>query len=159
MNHAVLLCASALITASIASVALGIVTMGIVVFARKFKINPDNVSTPIAASLGDMTTLGLLAGISALLFQRIDVDLWLAPSLVVVFMLLIPLWGFIARGNKYTEKVLYSGWIPVISAVLISSVGGCILDYAVERFSGLAVFQPVINGKYYLTRNSSIKHD
>lgn len=146
LNHAVLLCASALITASIASVALGIVTMGIVVFSRKFKINPDNVSTPIAASLGDMTTLGLLAGISALLFQRIDVDLWLAPSLVVVFLLLIPLWGAIARGNKYTEKILYSGWIPVISAVLISSVGGCILDYAVERFSGLAVFQPVING-------------
>ncbi|WP_407809608.1 SLC41A family transporter, partial [Staphylococcus aureus] len=52
INHAVLLCASALITASIASVLLGIITMGIVIFSRKFKINPDNVSTPIAASLG-----------------------------------------------------------------------------------------------------------
>lgn len=28
----------------------------------------------------------------------------------------------------------------------ISSVGGCILDFAVSRFSGIAVFQPVING-------------
>ncbi|KFM73847.1 Solute carrier family 41 member 1, partial [Stegodyphus mimosarum] len=38
--------------------------VGVVIFSRKCQINPDNVATPIAASLGDLTTLSLLAGIS-----------------------------------------------------------------------------------------------
>lgn len=33
-----------------------------------------------------------------------------------------------------------------MGAMLISSVGGLILDFMVSRFEGIAVFQPVING-------------
>jgi len=36
----------------------------VIVMSRHFRINPDNVATPIAASLGDLTTLTLLAMIS-----------------------------------------------------------------------------------------------
>lgn len=59
---------------------------------------------------------------------------------------LIPLWCMIANRNNFTRQVLYSGWTPVVSAMAISSIGGCILDFAVSRFKGIAVFQPVING-------------
>ena len=48
--------------------------------------------------------------------------------------------------NKDTTKVLYSGWTPVIVAMSISSLGGLILNKAVARFNGIAVFQPVFNG-------------
>lgn len=146
ISHAVLLCASSVTTASLASLILGIVMIAVVIFSRRCHINPDNVATPIAASLGDLTTLSLLSGISSLLYNRIGSNSLLAPSLVVFCLLLIPIWSFIACHNKYTQEVLYSGWTPVISAMAISSVGGCILDFAVERFHGIAVFQPVING-------------
>ena len=33
----------------------------VVLLSRKFGVNPDNVATPIAASLGDLITLSLLA--------------------------------------------------------------------------------------------------
>lgn len=33
-----------------------------------------------------------------------------------------------------------------MAAMLISSVGGLILDFMVSRFEGIAVFQPLING-------------
>lgn len=33
----------------------------IVLLSRKANINPDNVTTPIAASLGDLTTLAVLS--------------------------------------------------------------------------------------------------
>ena len=33
----------------------------VVLLSRKFSVNPDNVATPIAASLGDLITLSLLA--------------------------------------------------------------------------------------------------
>ena len=43
-------------------------------------------------------------------------------------------------------SVLYSGWKPVLIAMSISSLGGLILDKAVSKFSGIAVFQPLFNG-------------
>lgn len=45
--------------------------VGVVLMSRKLRINPDNVATPIAASLGDLTTLSLLAGVSTLLYEAI----------------------------------------------------------------------------------------
>ena len=37
-----------------------------------------------------------------------------------VLLLLIPLWLFLAYHNSTTRSVLYSGWIPVLSAMGIS---------------------------------------
>lgn len=46
----------------------GVIMVGVILFSRKCNINPDNVATPIAASLGDLTTLGLLAWIASVLY-------------------------------------------------------------------------------------------
>lgn len=46
----------------------GLVTMAVIIGSRKVGINPDNVATPIAASLGDLVTLSLLAGVSSLFY-------------------------------------------------------------------------------------------
>lgn len=43
--------------------------VGVIIGSRKVGINPDNVATPIAASLGDLITLSLLAGVSSTLFS------------------------------------------------------------------------------------------
>lgn len=144
-GHAVMLCASSLVTASVASLLLGSLMVGVVVLARRWHLNPDNVATPIAASLGDLTTLALLAGISSLLFQHNGV-VWLSPLVVCVFLAGVPGWVYLSQRNPYTREVLCTGWVPVICAMAISSVGGCILDAAVTTYHGLAVFQPVING-------------
>ncbi len=45
-------------------------------------MNPDNVATPIAASLGDVTTLSLLAWIADLLYKDMDKGLYTAPILI-----------------------------------------------------------------------------
>lgn len=60
--------------------------------------------------------------------------------------MLIPIWAYVAHNNVFTRDVLYNGWTPVLVAMAISSFGGLILDFAVRRFKGIAVFQPVING-------------
>ncbi|KAK6051345.1 hypothetical protein COOONC_11149 [Cooperia oncophora] len=51
---------SAVATASFASLLLGLLMIGVVIMARKFKMNPDNITTPVAASLGDVSTLFIL---------------------------------------------------------------------------------------------------
>ncbi len=43
----------------------------VILTSHKCKINPDNIATPIAASLGDLTTLMILAGIGGFLFKII----------------------------------------------------------------------------------------
>lgn len=67
--HALLLCASALVTASIASFLLSLVMVAVILLSKRINIDPDNIATPIAASLGDLTTLMLLSGIASLLFK------------------------------------------------------------------------------------------
>lgn len=71
INHGLLLCASSLVTASVASFILGLVMVAVILLSRRMNINPDNVATPIAASLGDLTTLALLAWVASLLYNAI----------------------------------------------------------------------------------------
>ncbi|KAF8767839.1 Solute carrier family 41 member 2 like protein [Argiope bruennichi] len=71
---------------------------------------------------------------------------WVEAAVLIVLICLIPLWAVLSYRNIYTRHVLYSGWIPIISAVAISSGGGYILNFAVARFKEIAACQPVING-------------
>jgi solute carrier family 41 len=88
LKHALVLCSSSTSTASIASLVLGIchsmnidtirsysdlgiIMILVIALSHKCRINPDNIATPIAASLGDLTTLAVLAGIGGFLFRMI----------------------------------------------------------------------------------------
>lgn len=62
---------SVLIVPAPSSLSVGLVMIGVIIGSRKVGINPDNVATPIAASLGDLITLSLLAGISSTLYEYI----------------------------------------------------------------------------------------
>ncbi|KAB5584121.1 hypothetical protein PHYPO_G00103750 [Pangasianodon hypophthalmus] len=147
LHQAAVLSASSVTTAFISALTLGLLMVGVIIGSRKMGINPDNVATPIAASLGDLITLSLLAGIGSFFFQFRE--MWYLLLLIcAVFLLLIPLWVMIARRSPPIREVLKSGWQPVIIAMLISSAGGLILDKTVSdpRFEGMAVFTPIING-------------
>lgn len=146
INHATLLCASSLATATIASLILGSLMVFIIILSRKCKVNPDNIATPIAASLGDLVTLALLAAISSFLHRCLGTNHWIAPLMSASFFFILPVFIYICHHNIYTKHILYNGWNPVISAMVISSVGGVILDYTVATYKGIAVYNPVING-------------
>ena len=67
--HMLLLGASSMSTAAIASAVLATVMIVVIVISYIVRINPDNVATPIAASLGDLVTLGLLSVIANWLYD------------------------------------------------------------------------------------------
>uniref|UniRef100_A0A3P9IEM3 Solute carrier family 41 member n=1 Tax=Oryzias latipes TaxID=8090 RepID=A0A3P9IEM3_ORYLA len=145
--QAAVLCASSVTTAFIATLSLGLITAAVIIGSMKMGINPDNVATPIAASLGDLITLSVLAGVSSIFFTYKDV--WCLTLVVsVFFLLLIPVWVAIASHSPPMREVLKSGWQPVILAMFISSIGGLILKKTVSDpdFEGMAVFTTVING-------------
>ncbi|XP_050682289.1 solute carrier family 41 member 1-like [Leptidea sinapis] len=146
IHHAMLLCASSVLTASLASFVLGLIMIGVIVVSKKVNINPDNIATPIAASLGDLTTLALLSWIASLLFKSLGTNILLPALLIIAGAVLVPACGYVAWKNNFTKQALDEGWIPVISGMVISSTGGLILGYTVSNYKGVAVFQLVING-------------
>lgn len=146
IHHALLLGASSVLTASVASFVLGLIMIAVIVVSKKLNINPDNVATPIAASLGDITTLALLSWIADLLYKSIGSSLILPSIIIIVGAFTVPVCGYIAWKNNFTRQALDEGWVPVVSAMVISSAGGLILDYTVSNYKGIAVFQLVING-------------
>uniref|UniRef100_A0A8C6P2W8 Solute carrier family 41 member n=1 Tax=Nothobranchius furzeri TaxID=105023 RepID=A0A8C6P2W8_NOTFU len=64
------------------------------------------------------------------------------------FMCLTPLWIVISSKHPASRTLLYSGWEPVITAMVISSIGGLILDKTVSdpNLAGIVVYTPVISG-------------
>jgi len=88
LDHLLLLCASGIVTASAASLILGnikiniknlmklifsylgLITSLVIVLSKMCNVNPDNVATPIAGALGDITALVILS-FTATLFYNI----------------------------------------------------------------------------------------
>jgi len=145
-EQALMLCASSIVTASLASFVLSLIMVVIIVGARKCRCNPDNIATPIAASLGDITTLGLLAWISNDLYYDFLSDGYKAHIIIGGYFLLLPIFIYIAYNNEFVNEVLRVGWSPVLMAMLIASGGGFVLEMAVEQFKGVTLFAPVMNG-------------
>ncbi|XP_068573165.1 solute carrier family 41 member 2 isoform X1 [Cebidichthys violaceus] len=148
MSHAVLLCSSSVATAFIASLLQGFIMVGVIVGSKKTGINPDNVATPIAASFGDLITLAILAWISQGLYKCLDTYPYVSSLVCAFFMCLTPLWIIVSSKHPASRTLLYSGWEPVITAMVISSIGGLILDKTVSdpNLAGIVVYTPVING-------------
>ncbi|XP_052899701.1 solute carrier family 41 member 1 isoform X2 [Anopheles moucheti] len=145
-DHVMLLTASAMFTATSSCFVLDFVLVAVILVSSRTTMNPDNLATPLAASIGDVVSISLLAGMSTLLFENIDTHLWVTFVMVAVYVFLLPFWMLLVYRNKYTRSVLSTGWVPVLSALFISGMGGLVLDKAVGIFNGFVVFQPIING-------------
>ncbi|XP_053948976.1 solute carrier family 41 member 1 isoform X2 [Anastrepha ludens] len=145
-EHVMLLTASAMFTATSSCFVLDFVLVAVILLSERYRLNPDNLATPLAASIGDVVSISCLSFIASLLFDHIKTHLWITFVIVACYLVLLPMWVAIVLKNKYTRPILKSGWVPVLSALCISGIGGLVLDAAVEIFDGFVVFQPIING-------------
>uniref|UniRef100_A0A0K0FBP4 Divalent cation transporter n=1 Tax=Strongyloides venezuelensis TaxID=75913 RepID=A0A0K0FBP4_STRVS len=144
--HACLLCASSLTTASFASIVLSIIMIIVILTAKKFNIDPDNIATPIAASLGDLITLTILSCFGSFYLRAHETESWLNLIVIILFICIAPFCAAVAYNENTTNQVLCNGWSPIIFSMLISSAGGFVLEKGIKKFPQIAVFQPVING-------------
>ncbi|XP_068578859.1 solute carrier family 41 member 2 isoform X2 [Cebidichthys violaceus] len=147
-NHVMLLCSTSVSTAFVASLLQGIIMVGVIIGSKRLGINPDNVATPMAASFGDLITLALLACFSHWFYSLIDLYPYVLYLVDLLFLCLVPLWVVISSKHPASHILLRTGWEPIITAMVISSIGGLILDKTVSNpnLSGIIVYAPVING-------------
>jgi solute carrier family 41 len=47
------------------------VLVAVILLSRKFNMNPDNLATPLAASIGDVVSISLLSFITSILFENL----------------------------------------------------------------------------------------
>uniref|UniRef100_A0A914WY88 SLC41A/MgtE integral membrane domain-containing protein n=1 Tax=Plectus sambesii TaxID=2011161 RepID=A0A914WY88_9BILA len=148
MDRALILCATAITTGSLSSLLIDLLMWTVVIVSRHTGLNPDNVTTPFAGSLGDLASLGFLATFGTIYMKAQRDSPWLCIAVIGGFFLISPLHIWRARGDKATLCVLNHGLWPVISAMVISTAAGRIFEIAIKRFhdTAIAAFQPLING-------------
>lgn len=117
--------------------------MKIINWSLDHGVNPDNVATPLAAALGDFATLAILQ-LVAIVCTKFHIFLLLLTLALMLWTL--PVFWKIASANDQTGIALREGWMPIISGMLLSSLGGSVLERALHRFPSIAVYQPVVNG-------------
>lgn len=149
-KHLLLIASTALITSSVTSLLLDLLMIMVVQISTFYGINPDNVATPVASSLGDLTSLTLCSYLADLFYatRHNNTFYYLTSTVILVFVLSIPLWAQVALDNPHTARILQKGWYwsPLVSAMVISSISGVILREAVGMSRDIALFQPVICG-------------
>ncbi|KAG7244472.1 hypothetical protein INR49_030124 [Caranx melampygus] len=148
LNHIVLLCSTSVSTAFVASLLQGIIMVAVIIGSKRMGINPDNVATPMAASFGDLITLALLACCGQWFYSFTEQYIYVLYLVDLLLLCLIPLWIVIASKHPASHILLRTGWEPIITAMVISSIGGLILDKSVSdpNLAGIVVYAPVING-------------
>ncbi|ORX53757.1 MgtE-domain-containing protein [Piromyces finnis] len=162
LDKTIVLVISSIFSASICSLILGIMVSVIIVYSKKLKINPDNVATPLAASMGDLITLLVLSVCGDVLI-RLQGTIFNDILLIVLFAL-IPYFCYLALKNIYVRDVLFAGWVPIISSLVITSIAGIVFEKYMDSYKGIAVIMPVLNGiagnigSLYVSRLSTDLH-
>ncbi|KAI9245862.1 hypothetical protein BDA99DRAFT_543509 [Phascolomyces articulosus] len=162
VSESILIISSSMISATVSSFVLGVFMCLLIIVSRKLKIDPDNIACPMASSLGDVVTLGILAGCAQALSVSVDSTLSLGLFIAMVFS--IPFFARAVWKNKHVRELLYSGWSPIIFAMLISSFAGLVLERYVEQYKGLAMLTPILCGlagnlgSIYASRISTCLH-
>ncbi|KAI8393262.1 uncharacterized protein BYT42DRAFT_550494 [Radiomyces spectabilis] len=151
-----------MIAAAASSFVLGVFMCGLIIVSRRFRIDPDNIACPMASSLGDVVTLGILAGCAHGLLSYLESKLSLV--LLILMILSVPFFAKSVWRNMYVRDLLFSGWSPIIFAMLISSFAGLVLERYVEQYNGLAMLTPILCGlagnlgSIYASRISTCLH-
>ena len=84
--------------------------------SAKYHVNPDNVATPIAASLGDLVTLAILALTSHLALRSLEISPFLAATVLALYLAILPRLYRMAARSELTRNVVNEGWVPILSA-------------------------------------------
>jgi len=108
--------------------------IAVIMLSHRYKMNPDNLATPLAASIGDVVSISILSSIATEFYNRMDKEMWVLYVVLGMFLVLLPIWIIIVLKNKYTRNVLKSGWVSILSALLISGLVAKITFYLLKFF-------------------------
>lgn len=120
--------------------------LGVVELSERAGVNPDNVSTLIAAMFGDFSSV-FFVSITAQYFHSMRNELqWLFVSIILGLMGILPFTSYIATNNPFTKGMFLGTHIPLALAVTVATISGLVFEHAVQSFARIAIYQAVVNG-------------
>lgn len=140
----VLVLAVSMLSASFSSGVQGAFLAALVIITRRLNGDPDNTAVPIAGSFGDLLTLTVL-GIMSASFVHFEGTI-LSTIILILLVLACVVFLIMALRNVYARELVAHGWVPLFSAMLISSGAGVMLDKYSEQYDGFALLVPVVSG-------------
>jgi cation transporter-like permease len=117
----------------------------VVVASERAGVNPDNVSTLIAAMFGDFSSV-FFVSVTAAAFHMIQSNEWIFITIVCGLLCVLPLTIYIAAKNEFTRGMFLGTHLPLALAVTVATISGLVFDHAVQSFARIAIYQAVING-------------
>lgn len=137
----------AVLAVSVSCTLMTFVMIGIVLLARHFDLNPDNLATPFASSLGDLFSLGLMLGFAYLLnFIIQQRHFWICYLIIGVMLCTVPMWFYLASKDEEAAQVAKSQWLSLLIAAITASGAGALLEWANSKFQTITAYQPLISG-------------
>lgn len=122
------------------------VMVGLVLLARRYKLNPDNMATPFASSLGDLASLGLMLGFFYALFPLVEQRIYISYTIIALMLSTVPLWYWLAVKDKEAHTAAKSQWCTLLVAAVVTSGAGILLEMAAEKYPDITAYQPLISG-------------
>jgi hypothetical protein len=114
-KNELVLIAGSVSTASFASLILAGLMMFVIIISKRFNINPDNIATPIAASLGDLVTLLILSALCTILYKIskkiIKVN---NPEYQLIITFFVSRYFYISLNNYHSALLAYGANIRLL---------------------------------------------
>ncbi|KAK0414069.1 hypothetical protein QR680_007133 [Steinernema hermaphroditum] len=143
----ILITSAAVVSASISSIIMVCIMSTVVYFSRLCGINPDNVTAPLAASLGDFVAISTFLGVGTFLLQFSgNTSKYLSFGLLVTVLLFCPLWMFITGCEASNFDAVKFGWWAPMIAIIFCCGSGFVLGAGMGRYPGIEAFSPLIAG-------------
>ena len=137
------LLATGVITAAIGGAVLSIVTNIIVVVSGRFGLNPDHIGGPLVAAFGDIVSLIILMLVASG-FSQLSTST-LIVIVILGFAALIPLIK-VAGIVPSTARARIEGWPPILTAMVMATCAGLLLERSIEVAGMMVALVPLING-------------
>lgn len=132
----------------VAAIGLILTTLLVSILSFKKGLDPDNVSSPLIASIGDILNVASLFAIGILSFS-LSKGFMLFSSLIISGIIIIfPL--FSVRNSYYAKKILKESMAFLAICAFLSTLAGSLLDKNLEFigiFPLLLVLSPLFNAE------------
>lgn len=117
----------------------------VVVASEHAGVNPDNVSTLIAAMFGDFSSV-FFVSVTAAVFHTIQQHEWVFQATILGLCCILPITAYLATQNSFTRGMFLGTHLPLAMAVTVATISGLVFDHAVQAFARIAIYQAVVNG-------------
>ncbi|WKX97931.1 hypothetical protein Q1695_013548 [Nippostrongylus brasiliensis] len=146
VNNYLFLGSNALFAMCIACAISSFALLYMVVFTYRHSLNPDNVVSPLAASIGDLFTIGVMIGVAVLYYPVASLSICVPIVMILIFLAFTPVCLRVAYKDEEAWRAARQQGPTLLLAAILSSGAGIIQAFGATMYPELTIYQPLMAG-------------